>query len=111
MKYKNEFITILVLILFSLIFYILNIRVCLFYNITSLPCPSCGLTRAFIELFKLNFIKSFNYNILPIPIIIFLILLFTNKKFVYKNKYLFIILSIILLIISFIKNINNPLLY
>jgi hypothetical protein len=34
---------------------------------TGLPCPGCGMGRAFLELIKGNFISSWDYNILCIP--------------------------------------------
>ena len=92
---------------------------CLFKTLFNIPCPGCGMTRAFLEIFKFNFSKAFYYNILSIPLFIFLIYSFalivydvihkknifftkTNKLF---NKYW--ILIVILLIISEIVNIYH----
>lgn len=104
----------------SLILYFNDIRICPFYNIFKIPCPGCGLTRGFIELAKFNFSKSLEYNILCIPIIVFsllyIILIILKKEFIINNilnkyKVLVIISSFILVLIVFIININNPLLY
>jgi len=35
---------------------------CLFTKIFNFHCPGCGLTRAFIEILKLNFIKAWQFN-------------------------------------------------
>lgn len=97
-----------------------NIRVCPFYNIFHIPCPGCGLSRAYDELIHLNFRQSIRYNILAIPILLFLIsyfiLVITKREkiintFLDKHKAIIIVISILLLILVEIININNPLLY
>ena len=50
-----------------------NIPVCPFKLITGLPCPGCGLTRAFMALFTFNFLDSFRYHPLW-PLVIFMLL-------------------------------------
>ncbi len=45
---------------------------CFFYNIFKIPCPGCGITRAFISLSHLEIYKAINYN--PSVIIVFPIL-------------------------------------
>ena len=117
MTKKNKlyiFIFFIAIIFLVLVFH--NVP-CLFKLVFHIPCPGCGLTRAFKELFKLNISKALYYNILCIPIIIFFIywfILFIKdliKKennsidkiiFLLKKSY---ILIIILLIIQEIINI------
>ena len=36
---------------------------CLFRRVTSLPCPSCGMTRAFVALARGEFARAVAYNI------------------------------------------------
>ena len=43
---------------------------CLSQQLFHIPCPGCGLTRAFRSLLSLNFIDAFKYNFLVYPIII-----------------------------------------
>ena len=115
----NIFINIY-LIFFILIYLllVLNNKIpCIFKSIFQIPCPFCGLTRAFKELFKLNISKALFYNILSIPLFIFFIYWFIlfikdiikkeNKSFdiisnLFSKYYLIII---ILVIISWILNI------
>lgn len=90
---------------------------CLFKKLFSIPCPGCGLTRAFKAIINLNFIDAFNYNILGIPLFIimigiFLIIIFdiirkTNNLEKLYNKYFsqYYLIIIILIIISWIVNI------
>ncbi len=40
---------------------------CFFRFFTGVPCPSCGMTRAFLSLLKLDFYRSFYYHPLLIP--------------------------------------------
>ena len=42
--------------------------VCPFYNLYHIPCPSCGMTRGFFAIFRLDFIAAFHYNRLAIPL-------------------------------------------
>ncbi|WP_158524860.1 DUF2752 domain-containing protein [Mesonia sp. K7] len=36
--------------------------VCLFKNITDIPCPSCGSTRSILEILKGNFLEALYIN-------------------------------------------------
>lgn len=48
------------------------VNLCLFKNLTGLPCPSCGSTRSVVSLFHGNFMEAICLN--PIGIIIALIM-------------------------------------
>ena len=41
---------------------------CIFYRITSIPCPTCFMTRALIALTKLDFYGYARYNIMALPV-------------------------------------------
>lgn len=65
---------------------------CLFMNLTNLPCPACGFSRAFIELTHLHLYNAIQYNffiVLLAPLFIILtiiqILPATIKRKVYKT--------------------------
>lgn len=49
-----------------LIYYLCTIHFfgasCPMILLTGLPCPGCGLTRAFFSIFSLDFVKAFNLN-------------------------------------------------
>lgn len=46
-----------------------EISLCLFKNITGLPCPACGTTRAILQLIHLNIQNSIFINPLATPIL------------------------------------------
>ena len=69
MKKENFKIFVFVLLVILIINF-LNIRVCVFYNIFGIPCPACGMTRAFNRIFMLKVKESFDYNLLGVPLFI-----------------------------------------
>ncbi len=85
---------------------------CPFKKIFHIPCPFCGLTRAFYSLKKLNIKEAIHYNILSIPLVIiiltinmiFIIEIITNKRIlatkkITKEKVLVIIIILIISIL------------
>jgi len=66
---------------------------CIMLNVFNIPCPFCGMSRAFAELLNLNFAKSFYYNPSSVFFFAFLGLLFTAifvlSLFNYKMKFNF----------------------
>ena len=113
MKYLKNFIFINLIVLFFVILSSLfNFRICLIYNIFKIPCPGCGISRAFILFFKGDFLGSLQYNmLLPIILILYLIIIVWNIIDYKLKKIPIIILFSILTIIQWVININNPLLY
>ena len=114
----NIFIFVVICLLYKY-----NKKICLVYNIFKIPCSGCGLTRAIFTLANGDIKESIKYNIIAIPLIIFYILynliyildIIQNKnrldKWINKYKKILIFVTIIITIISEIKNILNPLLY
>ena len=89
---------------------------CIFKAIFKIPCISCGLTRAFISIIHLKFIDAIIYNVLSIPLFIFIVVFYILYfiKILFKIDYItkfYITISnyykfiIIVLIISWIINI------
>lgn len=84
--YKT-FILIIETILAYLIIHKNIIIPCIFKKVLTFSCPACGLTRAFKSLLRLDFINAIKYNILLLPVLIFLLIL--NSLLIYdivKNK-------------------------
>lgn len=127
MRKKYDLIKYIILniLILSIIYlsYINNFRICLTYNLFKIPCPGCGLTTSLVSLLHGDILKSLQYNILTIPLIItyaffsfwYILDLIRNKttlnEFFYKNKSKLIFICIIIFIIVSIRNITNPLLY
>ncbi|MEG2310487.1 MAG: DUF2752 domain-containing protein [Clostridia bacterium] len=109
------------LILAVLVIFIIQLNnPCIFKEYFSIACPSCGMTRAFIYIFKFDFLAAISYNILSIPLAIFLIcgvitisfdiirntdMFITNTLKLFEKYWLYIL---VLLVLSFIiNNIKN----
>ena len=67
-----------ILILTILLIFLLMIKLlpvaCLFWQATGIYCPACGMTRAFHSVMSFNLIEAFQYNILSIPLFLFIII-------------------------------------
>lgn len=120
-KKLNIFIIIYLIFFGSIItFLILNNKIlCPFKNIFDIPCPFCGLTRAFRQILKLNFKVAMYYNILSVPLLIVIIVLIiciikdiirkenTVEKFIKDMDRRYCVIIVILLIISEVVNIYH----
>ena len=117
MTKKNKLYIFIFFIALIFLILVLNNVPCIFKLIFNIPCPGCGLSRAFKEIIKLNFAKAIYYNILSIPLLIFFIywgILFIIDIIKKENKSIdkiisffkkYYIIIIILIIISWILNI------
>lgn len=58
---------------------------CLFKHFTGIPCPGCGLTRAFLHFFEGNLSEAFYFHPLfwLVPII-FVVILFRKQAMISK---------------------------
>lgn len=59
---------------------------CVFYLITDLYCPGCGISRMFLSLLRLDFVAAVRYNLLALCLLPFAIVLFFYKAWHYVKK-------------------------
>ena len=86
---------------------------CLFYKITGLYCPGCGITRMFISIFNLKFYQAFRYNPLVFILLILLIIYcgLDSIKYTIKKRHItipknfYIILLILVILFGILRNI------
>ncbi len=97
-----------------------NVPLCLFKLITHYPCPGCGITRGSVAFWNFDFKLAYYYNLLAIPLNIFLIVsifwltydILAKKHSFFKvlnYKYPWYVYVIIVLIVIFnwIRNIQH----
>lgn len=83
-------------------FSLLNGEICPFHSLLGIPCPGCGMTRAFLALLRGDVRKAFYWHpLFPLVILIFLVFLLKRKykviENIWQNK--LILKSVILLFI------------
>jgi hypothetical protein len=59
--------------------------ICLFKNMTGLPCPGCGLTHSFCALGKGDVAVAFGYHQLGPPLFLFLLVLWIRSMCVLRG--------------------------
>ncbi len=100
MKLNKEYITYVIVFFIVLTFGILaylDLYACPFYFITGIPCPMCGMTRAFFSVFKLDFKSSFYFHALwPVVMVVLPTYIFLIIKKIKINKKLENTISIII---------------
>lgn len=98
---KKIFKCILVLILAFAIILAFNIK-CIIRTLIGIPCPGCGMTRAWIEAINFNFYEAFKFHplFLLAPILIILIIIRGKESTDKYTKYIDI--SIVAIIILFL---------
>ncbi|CUQ32213.1 hypothetical protein BH721_11745 [Clostridium baratii] len=98
---KKIFKYILVLILGFAIILAFNIK-CIIRTLIGIPCPGCGMTRAWIEAINFNFYEAFKFHplFLLAPILIILIIIRGKESTDKYTKYIDI--SIVAIIILFL---------
>ncbi len=75
---------------------------CIFFKITGLYCPGCGITRAIFSLMKFDIYQAFRYNMLIIILLPFAIsyyiyiFIFKGKKRIPKKVLNFLLIITIL---------------
>ncbi|MCR5702826.1 MAG: DUF2752 domain-containing protein [Lachnospiraceae bacterium] len=104
---RNNYKGILIVIIYSVVTQLVFGFICPFRLVTGIPCPGCGLTRAGLSLIKLDFGKVLYYNVMIIPIAIYIIyavvcryVLGTKVRFA---TVILIILAVALLVLYFYR--------
>lgn len=117
MKRLKNISILLILSIFYYIIFFSGIKLeCLFKSNLGIYCPACGMTRAFMEIMEFNILNSFSYNVLAVPLFLFIVYsvislmidtikgedkYIKNLLNIFKDYYLIII---VLLIISMLIN-------
>ncbi|WP_163195109.1 DUF2752 domain-containing protein [Clostridium thermarum] len=76
-----------------LIGFLTDRSICLFYNTTGVPCPGCGMTRAFLNLFNGHISEAFHFHPL-FPLVLFIPFLMNNKKKIYLYSIISIFIAV-----------------
>lgn len=77
--------------------------VCVFKNLTGIPCPGCGMTRAFLELCRGNFMDSLIFHPLLLLVLILGLLSFISiwsmalRNFLRNNRFWTVIIVVFVL--------------
>ncbi|AIY83575.1 MAG: DUF2752 domain-containing protein [Clostridium baratii] len=98
---KKIFKYVLFLVLGFSIILAFNIK-CIIRTLIGIPCPGCGMTRAWIEAINLNFYEAFKFHplFLLAPILIILIIIRGEKCIDKYTKYVDV--SIVVIIVLFL---------
>ena len=104
-------------LVFAAVFYLFTVitgsrSLCFIYNLYGIPCPGCGLTRAYLQFFKGDVASAFYcHPLLLLPAIILIIFIFKDhgifKKIYWSKSFwiftvaLFIIIWILRMIVLF----------
>lgn len=103
---RKLIIAYLVFILTGIVIIIISLfkssSMCIFYNYTSIPCPACGITRAFKNLISFNITNAFWYHpLFPLVVLFPYIYIKKDKRLIYIVGILFIVTWILRLIFLF----------
>jgi hypothetical protein len=76
---------------------------CPLYYVIGIPCPTCGMTRAFESLIELDIMQAFYYNpsfiLVIVVVIVFVFEEYIDRKLVTKIYYICLILLVLIYII------------
>ncbi|MFO7635706.1 MAG: DUF2752 domain-containing protein [Clostridia bacterium] len=83
--------------------FFLDASLCVFKRATGLPCPSCGMTRAYIALFQGRFAEAFSMHPLfwLAPVILFLVVVSWRTKKPFTKTY--VILTALLVLVYLLR--------
>jgi hypothetical protein len=58
-----------------------TVSLCPFHTVTGLPCPGCGMIRAFLSLGQLKFAQTVRFNPLAFPLLILMFFYLCGGRF------------------------------
>ena len=113
MKIRDIIVLIVIFLIYTVLIISFDIGIpCVFYEITGLYCPGCGITRLCLSLFEGGIYQAFRYNPiifidLPILFILFVLNIFlkNNKNIKKITDVIIIFLATITIIFGVIRNI------
>ncbi len=113
MKIRDIIVLIVIFLIYAVLIISFDIGIpCVFYEITGLYCPGCGITRLCLSLFEGDIYQAFRYNPiifinLPILFILFVLNIFfkKNKNIKKITDVIIIFLATITIIFGVIRNI------
>lgn len=113
MKIRDIIVLIVIFLIYAVLIISFDIGIpCVFYEITGLYCPGCGITRLCLSLFEGDIYQAFRYNPIIFINLSILFILFVLNIFFKKNKnikkitdVIIIFLATITIIFGVIRNI------
>ena len=113
MKIRDIIVLIVIFLIYAVLIISFDIGIpCVFYEITGLYCPGCGITRLCLSLFEGDIYQAFRYNPIIFINLPILFILFVLNIFLKKNKnikkitdVIIIFLATITIIFGVIRNI------
>lgn len=83
-KHKAEIFTICGILVIYTVLSVLGVATCPLKVFFGIPCPGCGISRAFMSAFQLDFAAAFEYNplwiLVPIVLIVVTVLSACDKN-------------------------------
>ena len=87
MKFLKKHLLVFVgIVLYFGLCHLLNIT-CPIKAVIGIPCPTCGMTRAMISLFRADIKSYMTYNPMALPMIV-AVLLFIHKRILGNKKWI-----------------------
>lgn len=76
---------------------------------TGYPCPTCGMTRAMLAAFRLDFYSYFKYNPMALPLLLAIFFGIHNNKFINKNaaQYYIIVTAVLTTVLYIFRLIDQ----
>lgn len=83
--------------LFVFIYSLLGIT-CLFRALTSIPCPTCGATRAMFSLARLDFVGYWFYNPMAFPLVVAFLAVFHISLYPKWSRFVYVYIGVVVVL-------------